>query len=397
MNSAIFALVVNTTVALLFAASFAVMAATTPSFRRLYWLALAYGIGALTPASELLVRLSGYPAPFVFTSYVSFVTAFYVTAAALCRLYRLPVPWLLFGVLLVISIAVRATIWGGTRDDLAYELAYQTPFAVAVGICAWTIRRAFPRGRLDFVLCGLFVVSALHFMVKPFLAAHFGSGPRATDYVASMYALISQSATGILLTSIGLALLMICVRKMLADANRIAEYDALSALLNRRGFSKSASVLLTRAQKDGSKVALSIIDLDHFKRLNDTYGHQTGDWLIAAVAEIFRICAGPDAVLARLGGEEFVHLEAIGAGRTGREFGEAVRQHLVHLAHDDHPELRVTVSVGVAIDDPDTGLSDLLSRADRALYAAKGAGRDRVTLERPVLVGSSPRVSGEPA
>lgn len=57
----------------------------------------------------------------------------------------------------------------------------------------------------------------------------------------------------------------------------------------------------------------------------------------------------------------------------------------------------MTVSVGVAIDDPDTGLSDLLSRADRALYAAKGAGRDRVILERPVLVGSSPRMSGEPA
>jgi diguanylate cyclase (GGDEF)-like protein len=294
-----------------------------------------------------------------------------------------------FAMLLLGSVLVRMLIWGGPRDDLVYEFVYQLPFATAVAICAWTVWRALPRGGLDIVLCGLFIVGALHFLAKPFFAVKFGSGPKATDYVASIQALISQSSTGILLTSIGLTLLMICVRKLLAEAERTADLDPLSGLLNRRGFSKWASTRLADLGKKG-ELAVSIIDLDHFKRLNDTYGHQIGDWFICAVAEVFRTCCGPDAVVARLGGEEFVHVEAIGSGRSGREFGERVRAHLAHLAHDDHPELRVTASIGVAVGGRDVELSDLLARADQALYTAKAAGRNRVALEGSILPGHRP-------
>lgn len=386
MSSAIFALIVNTTVALLFAASFAVMASTNVSQRRLLWFSLAYCVGAVTPLSELLVRLSPTPTPFVALSYASFVAAFYITVVALCRLYRMAIPWILLGTLFFLSIAVRALIWGGTRNEILYELTYQTPFAVAVAMCALTIWRALPRGQMDRILLLLFGVSSAHFVVKAFLAVHFGSGMRATDYVSSVYALMSQSATGILLTSIGLTLLLICVRKIVSEANSAADHDALSGLLNRRGFQKAADQFLAKAQQEGRRVAVSLFDLDHFKRINDDNGHDIGDWFISAFAEILRICGSSDCVISRLGGEEFVVLESIEISQTGREFGEMVRQHLVHLKNDQIPELRVTVSVGVASDVPGARLTDLLKRADRALYAAKSAGRNCVFLERPVLV-----------
>jgi diguanylate cyclase (GGDEF)-like protein len=382
MSSAVFALVVNTAVAVLFSATFAVLASSNPSFRRLYWFALAYFVGAFTPASELLVRFSSAPQLFVATSYASFLTAFYLTAIALCRLYRLTVPWWLLGLPYVLSLLTRALIWGGPRNAFFYELAYQAPFAVAMGVCGLMIARALPRGRLDVVLCVVFNVSAAHFLIKPFLAVYFGSGAMALDYVNSLYALFSQSCTGILLTCIGLVLILVVVRKMLTEVRNVADHDALSGLLNRRGFEKHSAAALETAKGKGVAVALFMFDLDHFKRLNDTYGHEIGDWFISAFAEILRLCVPHDGVLARVGGEEFIALLVGERHHDFHELGELVRRHLLHLSHDAHPQLRVTVSAGVVTSSQALPVNELMRRADKALYLAKHSGRDRVCMDR---------------
>ena len=93
MSSAVFALIVNCMVGVLFATMFAAMAISNRAFRRVLWFSSAYFAGALSPASELLVRFSGWPELFVATSYLAFILAFYVSAIAITKFYRQPTPW----------------------------------------------------------------------------------------------------------------------------------------------------------------------------------------------------------------------------------------------------------------------------------------------------------------
>src|SRR5258708_21334894 len=95
MSGAVFALFVNSVVAVLFATTFAAMAVSNRPFRRILWFSAAYFVGALTPVSELMVRFSGFPSMFVATSFCTFVLAFYVSAVAITKFYRQPTPWLL--------------------------------------------------------------------------------------------------------------------------------------------------------------------------------------------------------------------------------------------------------------------------------------------------------------
>lgn len=380
MSSAVFALIVNTVVALLFAATFTTFALTNPRFRRVLWLGLAYAIGALTPASELLVRFTDTPHIFMATSFGTFVLAFYATAAALAKFHHRPVQWRTFAALLLASLALRWAIWDGQRDDLGYELLYQFPFALAMLVCAATVWQISPRAALDRILAIIFLIASAHFLVKPLLAHWYGSGTTAKAYTGSLYALFSQSITGILLIGIGLTLILMVVRAMLADAQRESESDALSELLNRRGFVRQANDLIAKAVRLRGEVALVMFDLDHFKRINDTYGHAIGDGFIEAFSEILRLCTPAGSLIARLGGEEFAVMLVSHNAAVARLFGESVRAHLVHLELDQCPEVRITVSAGLAIDHAPLELQDLMRRADSALYEAKSLGRNRLCI-----------------
>jgi len=164
----------------------------------------------------------------------------------------------------------------------------------------------------------------------------------------------------------------------------LALKDGLTGLYNRRHLSEQLAREWNRARRDQLPLSLFMIDIDHFKRFNDTYGHLAGDQCIRLVADTVRRCfaRGSDLV-ARYGGEEFVALAAGVERRQARERAELLREAIHELAGErqgragPHP---VTVSVGLATATPDERISaeDLLDAADRALYQAKRQGRDRV-------------------
>jgi diguanylate cyclase (GGDEF)-like protein len=392
MSSAVFALIVNCVVCVLFAITFAAIAFSSPSFRRVHWFSATYLVGALTPASELLVRFSGFPDLFVATSFVSFVLAFYVNAAAITKFYRQPTPWALLIGLLILSAIDRAAIWGGPRNDLAYEFLYQIPLAIPQLICAVLVLRVRNRGALETALAVAFLLCAAHFLVKPILAVYFGSGDTATAYVNSAYALFSQSGTGILLISVGLLLVLIVTRAMLSEAQGVSDIDTLSGLFNRRGFNRHAAAMVARKITGWQEVALLIFDLDHFKRFNDLYGHDVGDGVIEAFSEVLRICCPPSAIVARLGGEEFAVMLSNASEDDAMALGSKVRGHLVHLRLDPCPDHKITVSAGLAVSRGFASLPDLMKKADIALYRAKREGRDRVcgdTLAPSVVPGTN--------
>ncbi len=122
-----------------------------------------------------------------------------------------------------------------------------------------------------------------------------------------------------------------------------------------------------------------MVDIDHFKAINDTHGHSCGDAVLRAVATTLRHALRPSDALVRLGGEEFLVICRQEASQAAAEgLGERLRQAVQHLQSDDLPP--VTISIGVALRTPGEGWEAQLERADTALYRAKRNGRNRVEL-----------------
>lgn len=377
MHGAVFAMVVNIAVAGLFAASFAIIAFANPSHRSAYGFAASYAIGMLTPVSELLLPLSAHPEPFMITSYFCFMAGFLAMAAAIPRFYRKPVPWTAISAIFVAAAVARWAIWGGERDRLAYELAFQAPFVAASALLCWVLLRTSRRRPLEVAAAVMFGLVALHFLAKPFLAHAFGSGRSAADYIGSTYALLSQASSAILLTAAGLLMLLVTVQSIVRESQSESQTDPLSGLANRRGFDLQAARVLVRAAELKLPVAVAVFDIDHFKAINDTHGHATGDEVIRQLADLLRRAAPQAAVIGRMGGEEFALLFEHTNQEGARLNAEAIRI-AAQSAETDLPSF--TVSGGVSAVRPDESLGEAMRRADMALYEAKRQGRNRIRI-----------------
>lgn len=165
------------------------------------------------------------------------------------------------------------------------------------------------------------------------------------------------------------------LQERIGRLNRDAQTDPLTGLGNRRRLDLSLSLL----QADNRTFCVIVLDIDHFKRINDQYGHDVGDQVLRSLAELMRTCCREGDVLCRTGGEEFLML----LPGASLEVAQSVAERLRRVVQDTplEPVGAVTISLGVACwpggeDDP----ADALSKADRALYAAKHSGRNRVSL-----------------
>ncbi len=195
------------------------------------------------------------------------------------------------------------------------------------------------------------------------------------------------------------------LRKQLADQLRAtvrtgleaAVCDPLTGLHNRRYAMPHLARLAQRAGTAGRPFALMLADLDHFKSVNDIYGHATGDAVLVETARRLRENLRAVDLVARVGGEEFlIVLPGVGLG-DARRAARRICRHIGNTPFDTRaarPPIKVTVSIGLAIggmpsdaalaaEDPDAAARVLMERADKALYAAKVKGRNRVTLSRP--------------
>jgi diguanylate cyclase (GGDEF)-like protein len=157
-----------------------------------------------------------------------------------------------------------------------------------------------------------------------------------------------------------------------------ARTDPLTGLLNRRGFDEHAAREFAHLGRHDGSVALATVDIDHFKQVNDEWGHVVGDRVLAHLARVLAEEARIVDVAARLGGEEFAVLMP-GSGEAGAEaFVERVRDGLEAAADPDLPAVRISAGV-VATSEP-VDVQVMLERVDRALYAAKRGGRDRTVV-----------------
>jgi len=157
--------------------------------------------------------------------------------------------------------------------------------------------------------------------------------------------------------------------------------DDLTGLPNRRGFLDASKVELTRARRSGRPVSIVMADIDHFKQVNDRFGHAGGDAVLRSVAQVLRASIRTEDIAARWGGEEFILLLPETDLAGARQAAEKVRLAIAAL---DIPvegtPIRVTASFGVAAHDLERSLDATIADADRALYRAKEKGRDRVVV-----------------
>lgn len=197
--------------------------------------------------------------------------------------------------------------------------------------------------------------------------------------------------------AIGTAVLLIGRRETIRKLEFLAWQDATTELKNRAWMSANRDGLLERARLAGKQLRLFLIDLDHFKSVNDTFGHHIGDLLLKAVAETLQSVELPDEVAAvRLGGDEFAVI-AIGDSHAA-DMGHRLREQLNRFADLDGHQVRIGASIGMAFF-PDHGsdISTLLRNADSALYVAKAEGRSGFVTYSPAILSQIDAQLGEEA
>lgn len=196
-------------------------------------------------------------------------------------------------------------------------------------------------------------------------------------------ALLIDLVMALILSFIGLAILTIYISNVYADkSNTLAELsirDALTGVYNRRFMTAFLQRELDAARRSKSRIYVMMLDIDHFKRVNDTFGHEFRDHVLLACVQAIKGALRKCDVLVRYGGEEFVIILLPQMSAKAGEIAERIRQMVSALRF--HYAISITVSIGITASRLNDTTEGILNRADRCLYKAKQNGRNRVVIE----------------
>jgi diguanylate cyclase (GGDEF)-like protein len=300
----------------------------------------------------------------------------------------------------VIGVSAGAIVWL-LAVILADPLSGHARLVLGAGIVAvyaaltaaelWRERRKSMRSRWPAIF-----VPVLHgaVLMLPIVLGDVMDGPGTNPHAGIWVAVFAAELVFYAIGTVFIIFMLVSERT-LAIHKTAASVDPLTGLLNRRGFGEATARMIEREAKAGRSITVMIFDIDHFKSVNDTYGHATGDDVLKVFANVAVGALRITDLLGRVGGEEFAALlpcamdEALLAAERVREAFEQSG-----VAIDDAP-LATTVSIGVAGGPANTELDVLMASADTALYRAKRGGRNRVeaVLEEPLVLDHSRRGS----
>lgn len=191
--------------------------------------------------------------------------------------------------------------------------------------------------------------------------------------------LIINLGVSLLVTLIVIALIHLALSRYHRRIEEMASTDKLTGFLNRHAASLLIEQLIAVQRRTAQPVTVILADLDHFKRINDSYGHRIGDEVLVATAHTLRGALRASDYAIRWGGEEFLLILPGCDGPESRPLAEKLRSTIEQLTPcPAHPELRVSISLGISQHFPGESMDQTIARADKALYQAKAAGRNRV-------------------
>jgi len=386
LDTGLFISLVNPAITLTLAAAFLVLFLYRRDHLHLALIVAAY-IGS---TSGFLLQNFTLPVGLAATKVLSnlaFTLAVVSLSAAILLRYSRPVPWLAIG--LCAASGLSAFCWFMfVQPDFTWRiLSTSFAFGATSLIVAMELKAMPNKGRIEGLLVLLAFLSAANFLARPLIVIAI-EGPYASggNFQTSLYWTTALLTHAVMSLMIALCLFSAEALDLMRALRSESITDPLSGLLNRRGFETRASTTLDMCRAAGLPASLIIADLDRFKALNDRYGHAAGDRVIAEFASRLKAAAGTRALAGRLGGEEFAILLPMADAAAARLFTEAVRKAFSSDSIAGLPrEVRVTASFGIALCVGRESLSELLRRADEALYHAKRDGRDsvRVSYQRP--------------
>jgi diguanylate cyclase (GGDEF)-like protein len=284
--------------------------------------------------------------------------------------------------LALLVAAVGGASFGIARapDSAPVRLAAIIGLLYLLGTVLWNLYMSpRSRGRARHMLGGIALLAAV--ILGHRAAMMFIDPARVTgDFSLNAVQVMSYAVGSVLPVVASFGFLLMCTERSQRELQRAARVDFLTDCYNRRAIEELGTRALAAARRHGMPLAVLVIDIDHFKRINDELGHAAGDEALTAAVARIRATLRSEDMLGRMGGEEFIVLmpntDSVAAMTAGERIRQAFSAQPLQVDGDDR---RVTLSVGAAVLAPaDRHFSQLLLRADRAMYAAKNAGRDLV-------------------
>lgn len=363
--------------ALLFATTFAVLwrAGQLKSY------VLGYGIAyALSAAGFLVTHF--LPAHALYTFHITQV--FYalgsiVMVASVCERARQRISLRSLATVYVVSALALAVAVSYSNDAGPRLIIVNTGYGVIFAMGVATLLTARQRNLLDWLVIAVMAVQATDFLVRPNLTLLFERSIPAEVYRDSIYYSLIGLVLGIKGMTTAMVLLGVTIAEWTSRLRDSGSRDVLTGLLNRGGFEHAMRAMLSRSQAERSTVSLVVADIDHFKQVNDLWGHQAGDAAIRDFGKlIHRTVRGCD-VAARIGGEEFCIAVWNCDNAPAVRLAERIRSAFACMRHAQlNDDIRLTASFGVATAGGDESYKSLFARADAALYQAKAKDRNRV-------------------
>lgn len=383
MDTSVFIALTNPGMSLVFAATFFLLW----NHRREHRYILKLAIGYLALSVGFLCQYFQFPFGLIgsrIVSNVAFLAGAVLIAAGCLERYQIKPP--LTVILSVAGAGLAVFMWFlFIVPDLTWRiLVINFTFGAITLIIAVELRNIPNPRPIDRLLFGIFLFWGIMFFPRPLITAWI-EGPYVSyeGFYDSLYWITMTFSASLFLLVSTLTLISGIALDVIEELRTLSHTDPLSGLLNRRGFEARAADLLDRSAGSAPS-ALVVADLDHFKSINDTLGHATGDRLIACFGAQLERAAAHGAIAGRIGGEEFAVLLPASDAAAARLFAEGVRVAFSDASGAEcEGDARVSASFGVAGWSPGETLSGLMQRADRALYAAKEAGRDCVRTFEP--------------
>ncbi len=284
----------------------------------------------------------------------------------------------------IVAILAGLVYWTYILPDVNARAAVVSGFIAYVrfGI-GWLVQRYRPAGRPKYSYHFVTVAAVLGAIVHAVrcVAYAFGLAHETTFLEATPINVAFVGLATLTLPCLSLGMVMLAHDRLAEQMERLATIDDLTGVLGRRAFIARAEALFDVAKAEKSKLSIAILDIDHFKSINDGFGHAAGDRALAHIASLLSHETRQTDVVGRIGGEEFALL----LPRTGKEEAAHVTDRLrgivsTSVSRDPTADLVCTVSAGVEEFDACDSLASVMARADAALYAAKADGRNRVML-----------------
>ncbi|KFN50704.1 GGDEF domain-containing protein [Arenimonas composti] len=283
---------------------------------------------------------------------------------------------------LLAAASVLSSVWlAQVIENVAVRLSVVVLLMAMLCSCVFAnlYRSPRSRGRTRHIL-GTVVVIAIAILVSRAVAMFVAPEQVEGVFALSQVQLASYAVGSVLPVVASFGFLLMCTERSQRDLERAARVDFLTDCFNRRAIEELGARAIAAARRHGTPLAVLVIDIDHFKKINDELGHAAGDDALTAAVARIRTELRAEDMLGRMGGEEFIVLMPNTDSAAAVVAGERIRQSFSGTPLDlDGVLRRVTISVGAAVLAPaDRQFSQLLLRADRAMYAAKNAGRDLV-------------------